>query len=398
MAALFTVVLAFPVFAVERLTTRELSEHLEAIATHQKENEYVIDESKAALGLGLEVYQFIESGGFFGSQFDHPADPSGQTKIKFQDNKFTYLWSMEASNNRRIEGEGYVNIIAQFTGEDQPELLKYVKEGDVVVYWHPEYRANRMDEYQQWRATHAATIVEVQRDGETRIATTDIPAGYARPFDGSTKNPAHVFRYVARDAAGNIVENVEDYGKQIARWATMAFGRFSFNGDYGSMTVRNASDLKGFAKEYLNPNGEIPDMYCAWYAFTNVNLGVMCPVGSNCIEQNFPDEYEALSSSDKPFSYVGRAGSRGYSKVLYGEGSWDDYSAGSSYQPNFNKFAIEPLTAQNLLMNFLDRVIGTDIKAAQSPQTWVPHAKFKAGVLQQQKTHLWKSFAFGQDV
>ena len=383
--------MAVPAFAVERLSTPELAKHIKEVATGQKQLKYVIDNQKAALSLGREPEAFVAGGGFFSASIPNPGDPLGNSKIMVNDNLFKYMWQMQASESRHLEGPGYVNIIAQFDGTDQPELLKYVKEGDVVVYWHPEYADESMDTYQQWRATHAATIVEVEKDGKTLIATADIPAGYARPFNGSARTPAHVFRYVARDAAGNIIPNVEAYGKQIARWATMAFGRFGFNGDYGSMSVRRPIDLKGFAREYLDPNGEIPEMYCAWYAYTNVNLGVMCPLGSGCVENNFSSDHERLTSQDNPFSYIGDS-NRGYSNVMYGEGKYSDYATGAGMSYGFDKFAVKPLTAQNLMMNFFDRVIGTDKDAAKTPQTWVAHAMFKAGALQQQKDSFMYNF------
>jgi hypothetical protein len=116
----------------------------------------------------------------------------------------------------------------------------------------------------------------------------------------------------------------------------------------------------------------LPNMYCAWFAWTNLNLGWMRPFSPAGLGDA---RYRALAGKkfeDAKVSHV------------FAEGDFDKgYAVPKSMQTRLTKkesFALMPMTAPELLLGFLDRVVGrtADVSSAQE---FVGMAKVKAGML-----------------
>lgn len=293
------------------------------------------------------------------------------------DNLMRYMWDPRGRGSYKKDAKDwFIHLIPQFYGSKQPALQRFLKEGDLIVYFHPERRGDVPAGATQWRTTHAATIVKRETDGA--VMTVDTPAGYAKPFNGVDATPFHVFRFVPRSYQDWGV--VDEYGRQIARWGTLGFDQFKFEGNYGVMAsaLRVPSDIDKFADNYIKSAREpsttqfLPNMYCAWYAWTNLNLGWMRPFSPSGLGES---RYRSLVG--KRFEDIRPSHS-------YANGDFDKgYAVPKSLHNRLTKkesFVVMPMTAPELLLGFLDRIVGrtADVESAQE---FIAMAKIKAGML-----------------
>lgn len=301
----------------------------------------------------------------------------GKSACLAVDNLMRYMWDPKGKGVfKKDPKDWFVHLIPQFYGSKQPALQRFLKEGDVIVYFRPERRGDLPSVATQWRTTHAATIVKRESDGA--IMTVDTPAGYAKPFNGIDATPFHVYRFVPRSYQDWAV--VEEYGRQIARWGSLGFDQFKFEGNYGVMatSMRSPADIDRFADNYIKSSLEastgqvLPNMYCAWFAWTNLNLGWMRPMSPSGLGEQ---RYRALA---------GRKFEDARSTHAYAGGDFDKgYSVPKSIQSRLTKkesFAVMPMTAPELLLGFLDRIVGRSADVT-TPQEFIGMAKIKAGML-----------------
>lgn len=299
----------------------------------------------------------------------------GKAACLAMDNLMRYVWEPKAKGKHlQNSKDWFVHLIPQFYGSKQPAMQKFIREGDIIVYFHPEKRKDNPSSIVQWRTTHAATIIKRESDGA--LMTVDTPTGYAQPFNGTDSTPFHVFRFIPRDFQDWKV--ADEYGKQIARWGTLGFGKFSFQGDYGVMAqnMLRESDIDKFVDGYLKAarTGEkvLPNMYCAWFAWTNLNLGWMRPMTPNGLGKA---RYDSL---------VGETFPQIYKTHSYEKGDFDKgYAVPASLQNRMSKrqnFAVMPMTAPELMLGFLDRLAGRTTDASTAAE-FIAVAKIKAAML-----------------
>jgi len=293
------------------------------------------------------------------------------------DNLMRYMWEPKGKGTyKKDPKDWFVHLIPQFYGSRQPALQRFLRDGDIIVYFHPEKRSDIPSVASQWRTTHAATIIKRESDGA--VMTVDTPAGYAKPFNGVDATPFHVFRFVPRSFQD--WSTVDEYGRQIAKWGTLGFDQFKFEGNYGVMAsaMRVPEDIDRFADNYLksalevNTQQFLPNMYCAWFAWTNLNLGWMRPFSPAGLGES---RYRSL---------VGKKFSDARPTHIYAEGDFNKgYAVPQALQNRLtrkNSFAVMPMTAPELLLGFLDRVVGRTADV-DSPQKFIGMAKIKAGML-----------------
>ena len=302
-------------------------------------------------------------------------DINGTPACLAMDNLMRYMWEPKAKAQVKQDAKDwFVHLIPQFFGSKQPAMQKFIREGDIIVYFHPETRVDNPGTIVQWRTTHAATIIKRESDGA--LMTVDTPSGYAQPFNGMDTTPFHVFRMVPRDFQDWSV--ADEYGKQVARWGTLAFDKFGFQGNYGVMAghMKRESDIDKFVDGYLksasSTNKVLPPMYCAWFAWTNLNLAWMRPMTPSGLGK---DEYNKL---------VGQTFSNLRPTHNYQNGNFDKgYAVPASMQGRMtkrNNFAVMPMTAPELMLGFLDRMVGRTTDAT-TPAQFVSMAKMKAAML-----------------
>lgn len=295
------------------------------------------------------------------------------------DNAMTY----DYTNGKRVAP--YNNLIPQRQSEDQPDMDKWMQEGDIVIYFHPERRSGQLNgDAMQWRVTHAATVV--RRDG--KIATADTPSGYARPFDGNDDHPVHVFRFMPKDEAGNDLpdELAQKYRLMIAKWATLGFNQFTFTGSYDSAAgqLKGPKSIATFGDYYLKAaiQGDIPKcsspqekncfplMYCAWFVYTNLNLAWMHPMNAAGLAA-IPSGAQVTPTGN--FEKVWRSRSDNADPIPMTR--FLDNDAG--LKPHAD-YAFQPMTAYGLVHGFLVRIVGED---EDNPALFVARALNKAGIL-----------------
>jgi hypothetical protein len=341
-----------------------------------------IDTHREYFGIKLSALRFPE-----GTPLPDPCPAENQTTTKdgkkaclVLDNFMRYMWEPKAKGTVSKDPKAwFVNVIPQFYGSKQPAMQRFIREGDIVVYFRPEDRDDDVGEVAQWRTSHAATVFKRESDGV--LMTIDTPAGYAKAFNGVDHTPFHVYRFIPRDFQDWSV--VDAYGAQVARWGTLALSKFSFQGNYGVMAdhMRSESDIDTFMKKYLTSanlkKGEepvLPRMYCSWYVWTNLNLAWMRPMTPSGLGDA---QYRSLLGSS--FAHL-------MPSHQYAGGSFDQgYKVPSQLQgrmPKRNNFAVVPMTAPELLLALTDRSVGRN-EDSTTPAEFVAKAKIKAAILSQ---------------
>ncbi len=302
-------------------------------------------------------------------------DVGGKPACLAMDNLMRYMWEPKAKAQVKQDAKDwFVHLIPQFFGSKQPAMQKFIREGDIIVYFHPESRPDNPSSVVQWRTSHAATIIKRESDGA--LMTVDTPSGYAQPFNGMDTTPFHVYRLVPRDFQDWNV--ADEYGKQVARWGTLAFDKFDFQGNYGVMAghMKRETDIDKFVDGYLSSASSttevLPPMYCAWYTWTNLNLAWMRPMTPSGLGK---DQFNKLAGTT--FSNL-------RPNHNYQQGNFDKgYAVPPAIQGRMtkrNNFAVMPMTAPELMLGFLDRMIGRTTDAT-TPAQFIALAKMKAAML-----------------
>ena len=295
------------------------------------------------------------------------------------DNLMRYKWNLRGEGETlRDSRDWYVHLIQQRYGSAQPELLKYLKSGDIAVYFHSENRADGLGTTLQWRASHAATIMErTDESGKAQLLTVDTPTGYAQPFNGADDTSFHVFRFVP------VGFEADDEAAKLARemgvkWGTLGFGGFEFEGDYRVMGnhMRSPADLQKFADGYIRvakgEDGGLPGLYCSWFTFLNLSLGWSHPFTPDGLGA---DLYAQLSGK----SFSGLKPTHNFANGNFDKG----YAVPASLTAKFPRrieFPFNPMSSPELIMAYLDQLIGPD-SLIDDPRVFKKVALQKAGVL-----------------
>ena len=307
-------------------------------------------------------------------------DPADPTKGCYSyDNLMRYKWNLRADGEHlRDSRDWYVHLIRQRYGSAQPDMLRFIKNGDIAVYVHPENRADDLGTTLQWRATHAATIMERNDEtGQPQLLTVDTPTGYAQPFNGADDTPFHVFRFVP------VGFEVEDAAAEQARemgvkWGTLGFGEFEFEGDYRLMGnhMRSPADLQKFADGYLRAARDeasgLPNMYCAWYTYLNLSLGWARPFTPDGMG---PSVFESLTGK----TLNGLTPTHRFAAGNFDKGYAVPQSLWSRF-PRRSEFPFNPMSSPELIMGYLDQLVMPDA-LVDDPRLFKMVAMQKAGIL-----------------
>ncbi|MFN3202880.1 MAG: hypothetical protein ACE366_31095 [Bradymonadia bacterium] len=125
----------------------------------------------------------------------------------------------------QIDPPGYVNIIPMYRDTDptkQNQIRKYMKNGDVIVYFHPEFTETK--DHMERRASHIAMHYDITDPvtGQEMVHHIDNPNGYGPMYNHRpTKHmPFHIYRFQPRadkvfgvaPAGQNIAAEIEGVG------------------------------------------------------------------------------------------------------------------------------------------------------------------------------------------
>ena len=358
------------------------AEHLKDLSMRAASGQWRFEINKEAVNNDIGDNKIRSGEDFFGAPYkeiqvcpdDMKVQIGGSPACVVFDNLTTY----DYYTNKNL-AKGFVNLIPQKLGIDQPEMLKVMQDGDIIVYFHPEYRGGSIDnDSMQWRASHAATIV--LKDGS--IATADTPAGYAQPFTGADTTPFHVYRFMPKDANSVDMPDVtaQKYRNMLAKWATLGFDQFRFTGAYDSAAGRLTStdprrNIGKFADFYIRsavegPQTGFPQMYCAWFVYTNLSLAWMYPLNAAGLD-GVPSA--SLVEPNGTFGKIKRGFQFG------GNPAMSNYIDDDPALIARSDYPFKPLSANELIRAFLNRLVGDD--ETSDPMVFVGRAMNKAGIL-----------------
>jgi DNA uptake protein ComE-like DNA-binding protein len=106
-------------------------------------------------------------------------------------------------DGKGIDPPGYINIIPMLADTDPTEQVhieEFLEDGDVLVYFHPEYIGNPKDMMER-RSSHVAMHYEHETDsGQKIVHHIDNPNSYGPRYNHSPRKhmPFHVFRFQPR--------------------------------------------------------------------------------------------------------------------------------------------------------------------------------------------------------
>jgi hypothetical protein len=203
----------------------------------------------------------------------------------------------------KVKTEGYVNIVPLLKDTDptkQVHLRKVMKDGDILVYFHPEYTdtANQMER----RASHVAMHYDYKAaNGREYVHHIDNPNGYGPQYnhEPSRQMPFHVFRFKPKankqfktKGGADITINAElaaAYGKSARNYGFMDNDTTPF-ADFFTLNLKTKEDLTSFVRPAVEGQ-DLPELYCSGLAYTNLNLAL-----------NFPKNQAGLGSMYSQFS------------------------------------------------------------------------------------------------
>jgi hypothetical protein len=345
----------------EPLSTVELEEYLANRISGESPWTYEIDRVAAK-----RIYGIADSDDF--SFFSYKQKLPNGVEIEIADHLMQRQWSVSGSDENLLPPEdAYNHIIKLHDGRHQPDLDKFAREGDIIVYWHPEYQDPITTP--TWRATHASTLMRGidQRDGVARLLTIDSPVNYGKFFDGRDDVPFHIFRIIATPD-GHYDEAVEkEYQSQIAKWGSLGFGKFDFQGDYDTLISKDFDSLAPYAAGYLSQT-ELPAMYCSWYAYVNVRLGLEMPLNLNGLAALAEPLPVTVLQSEEPLNLRSRL-------HTYGTGFWDSYKADPQL-PAMSDPLFHPYTALEIIDAWLNRYV-----PGHTPEMHQVRSQFLTGMI-----------------
>ncbi len=231
--------------------------------------------------------------------------------------------------DKKIDPPGYLNIIANFNvaRHRQTEIMDNLRNGDILVYFHPEW-SNTTD----YQMGHAAMYYQtdegplaINLGGIPYVHHIDNPLSYGPAFTGGSW-PFHVFRFSPngapsvgrRNAEGKYVfpctscgpeapaacrnggasftitnDMADQYAYAARNWALVTNDHAAF-GNYHALPWRDAlqrqqsnTGLLAEADRFALPailrtdkysSDAMPPLYCAAFAYTNLNLGLNRPM------------------------------------------------------------------------------------------------------------------------
>jgi DNA uptake protein ComE-like DNA-binding protein len=149
---------------------------------------------------------------------EHTADPTVPEQVH-----------VILEDGTRVDPKGYLNIIPMLKDTDplkQTHIRKYMRNGDVIMYFHPEYTG--MKSQMDRRASHVAMHYDYKDTAANReyVHHVDNPNGYGPRYNHSPDRhmPFHVFRFqpnpqrafasATTDAIVETVEGVDFSGAQ----------------------------------------------------------------------------------------------------------------------------------------------------------------------------------------
>lgn len=217
-------------------------------------------------------------------------------------------------DGNHIDPPGYVNIIPMLKDTDPSEqvhIKEMLEDGDVLVYFHPEYQGPQSHKsMMERRSSHVAMHYEhVTGTGNTLVHHIDNPNSYGPRYNHSPRKhmPFHVFRFRpnAEKTHGDGFKIDEDmaqaYGKAARDWAFMTNDLSPFAGFF-DLRLKTRADLDQFATNALNGQ-DIPKVYCSGLAFANLNLATNYPLNQN----GLGDRFESFLGNSWNFSDAGES-------------------------------------------------------------------------------------------
>ena len=271
---------------------------IDELARRVAENdwEFEIDVEKLNEDIHDPASKLSESIDFFGRPYkeiqscpdsEKVTYDDGSTACKTYDNAMTYVYKTGERS-----AKPYVHIIPERQGLDQPEMEKYIRDGDLMVYFYSRGRSGRLSQSSmKWRASHATTITKKMVDGQLRLARVDNPSNYGHPFNGDDQSTFHIFRFMPKNADGSEMDPIKAdiHRDSVAKWGTLGYDHFGFASyDVAAFKMRSPKDITdNYANAYLNSalssalsdrgvtppnNAKGSDMYCAWFVYMNLNL------------------------------------------------------------------------------------------------------------------------------
>jgi hypothetical protein len=198
------------------------------------------------------------------------------------------------------KGKG-LNIIPLLKNTDptkQVYLRKWLKNGDVLTFFHPEQTSmrNLMDR----RASHVAMHYDYTSplNGKEFVHHIDNPNNYGPRYNyqPSRNMPFHVFRYQPK---GMEAKKAEAYALAARNWAFIDDDRSPF-ADFFDLQLQSQKDLKSKFVDPLLAGHDSAEIYCSGLAFTNMNLGTNYPLRPGTLTQDYAREEtgETFKASD----------------------------------------------------------------------------------------------------
>lgn len=305
-------------------------------------------------------------------------------------------------NGQQIDPPGYLNIIAQLNAErqDQTEIRQYLRNGDILVYFHPED-----SDTTQFRMHHAAMFYDtgegplaINLDGVPFVHHIDNPVSYGPAFNsGPTTPPFHVYRFnpngapnvggrngdgrfvfdctdEIRDAggppecqAGEATFTISDemaaqYAYLARNWALITNGHAPFSSfhymswnDEGARAAANLGaidEVDRYALPALE-RGETPRVYCAGLVYTNLNLALNRPLNQAALgDQLWPLFSGGSFEFDDRFMRLNDSSNAVRGPLVAGELE-DEMNL-----PRLGRLAFEPILASDIIDAWLEGYFG----------------------------------------
>jgi hypothetical protein len=185
------------------------------------------------------------------------------------------------------KGKG-LNIIPLLKNTDptkQTHLRKWLKNGDVLTFFHPEQ--NSMRNMMDRRASHVAFHYDYKSPltGKEYVHHVDNPNNYGPRYNypPSRNMPFHVFRYQPKDMDA---KKAAAYALAARSWAFMDDDLSPF-ADFFDLQLQTQRDMKTKFVDRLLAGNEIAEVYCSGLAYTNLNLGTNYPLKPGMITRDY---------------------------------------------------------------------------------------------------------------
>lgn len=290
----------------------------------------------------------------------------------------------------RIDPPGYLNVIALLNAErhEQDEIRRYLRNGDVLLYIHPEDKDTT-----QSQAHHAAMYYDtgsgplaISLNGVPFVHHIDNPDSYGPTFNaGPTSTPFHVYRFSPNGQPNTGLRNGDgrrefpcndsirgadgpaecqsgaatftitnemaaQYSYLARNWAFITNNVSPFS-DFHTLTLTDVGDIDRFAGPALE-RIDIPNLYCAGLVYTNLNLAANRPLNATALG-GLASSFSSIqvAFNDRYLSVGGQAGTA--------RGPMTAADLGDTMNlPRMGQLIFEPITASGIIDDWLDRWFG----------------------------------------